>query len=216
MFNERYLNPQPRYVIDSVKLADGKRCYDPKVYMDEVDRRAGKIFANRRVLPRQPGQQRRYRTIQRADCHWGNPETLKQHFVKYDSLLMSARDGKPEWWSREYEGKKEERKEWAELMNPVSMQELRDAMKAVEAGKAAGPDRLSADMLKYLFWGSDPCEVPQPEIVWDKEHSEWSDSHAPVTNAAMEAVLLLCNASTALETATSRMKEGEIAYLSKI
>ena len=44
-----------------------------------------------------------------------------------------------------------QRKEWIDLMKPLSMEELVDAVKSVQAGKSAGPDRLSADMIKYLF-----------------------------------------------------------------
>jgi hypothetical protein len=52
-FNERYLNPQPKHVLDSVLRADGRRDYDPKTYMPEIDKRAGKVFSNKRELPKQ-------------------------------------------------------------------------------------------------------------------------------------------------------------------
>ena len=42
-FNERYLNPQPKHVLDSVLRDDGSRDYDPKAYMPEIDGELGKF-----------------------------------------------------------------------------------------------------------------------------------------------------------------------------
>ena len=78
---------------------------------------------------------------------------------------MSKRKAKPDWWCKEYEEGKVERKEWSNLMKPITMDELMEAVKSVQAGKAAGPDRLSADMIKYLFWGRREAGVEQPNVT---------------------------------------------------
>ena len=78
---------------------------------------------------------------------------------------MSDRKAKPDWWCKEYEEGKVERKEWSNLMKPMTMDELMEAVKSVQAGKAAGPDRLSADMIKYLFWGRREAGVEQPNVT---------------------------------------------------
>ena len=129
---------------------------------------------------------------------------------------MSSREARPAWWDREYEAKRPERPEWAELMNPMSMQELLDAVRRIEPGKAAGPDRLSADMMKYLFWGGGGTGRAQPDIVWNRESRQWEDAATLKPNAAMEVILLLCNASVALEVVTPSMQLGEIVYLPKL
>ena len=95
-------------------------------------------------------------------------------------------------------------------MNPMSMQELLDAVRRIEPGKAAGPDRLSADMMKYLFWGGGGTGRAQPDLVWSRGSKQWEDAATLKPNAAMEVILLLCNASVALEVVIPSMQLGEI------
>src|SRR3954463_10122990 len=81
-FNERYLNPQPKHVLDSVRRANGSRDYDPKTYMPEIDKRAGKVFANKHELPKQRSANHVPSGKQKQECHWGKPEKLRQHFAR--------------------------------------------------------------------------------------------------------------------------------------
>src|SRR3954454_6763410 len=90
---------------------------------------------------------------------------VREHFTRLDSILMSKRKARPDWWCKEYEEGKVERKEWSDLMKPMNMDELLEAVRSVQAGKAAGPDRLSADMPKYLVWGRTESEVGQPNVT---------------------------------------------------
>src|ERR1700743_166717 len=69
-FNERYLNPQPKHVLDSVMLKDGRRVYDPKTYMPEIDKRAGSVFANKHVLPTERTANH-VQSCKQKQCHWG-------------------------------------------------------------------------------------------------------------------------------------------------
>ena len=68
-FNERYLNPQPKHVLDSVSRRDGSRDYDPKTYMPEIDKRAGKVFSNKRDLPKKRAANQVQRGKQKSGCH---------------------------------------------------------------------------------------------------------------------------------------------------
>jgi hypothetical protein len=217
-FNERYLRPQTRFTLDSAKLPSGVRTYDPAKYMTEIDRQAGKAFLNRVRMPAaaEPWHSGRVRRRQQAGCDWSDKEKLRKHFQDFESLRLSHREAKPPWWHDCYEAKVEEKKEWGDIMGAISMQDLLDAVKRVETGKSPGHDRLSVDMLKYLFWGKEGPDMSRLDISWDHKSQHWVDAQSLQANAAARVVLLLCNATVALGQVPTGMKLGEIVYLPKM
>ena len=215
-FNERYLNPKPKYMLDSVLMPSGLRDYEPKTYMNEIDKRAGRVFSKAVELPVRRGVNKVQSRPQRHDCHWGNPQKLREHFQRLDSILMSSREEKPHWWCKEYEDGKAARPEWKELMNPMTMDELVEAVKSTENGKAPGPDRLSVDMIKCLFWGRRESEATPLNIMRTAQSGcKWTWEDNPAPNAAMKVMLLLCNASIGLAEVTPGMQRGEILFIPK-
>jgi hypothetical protein len=156
--------------------------------MPEIDKRAGKVFSNKLELPKPRAANPVQSGKQKSGCHWGDPKKLREHFTRLDSIMMSKRKAKPEWWCKEYEDGKMERKEWTDLMKPMSMEELVEAVKSVQAGKSAGPDRLSADMIKYLFWGRRESEAGQPNVTRPGvPHAKWIFEDNPTPNACNES-----------------------------
>ena len=203
-------------MLDSVLMPSGLRDYEPKTYMNEIDKRAGRVFSKAVELPVQRGRNKVQSRPQRHDCHWGNPQKLREHFQRLDSILMSSREEKPHWWCKEYEDGKAARPEWKELMNPMTMDELVEAVKSTENGKAPGPDRLSVDMIKCLFWGRRESEATPLNIMRTAQSGcKWTWEDNPAPNAAMKVMLLLCNASIGLAEVTPGMQRGEILFIPK-
>ena len=55
-FIKRYVTPAPKHVVDSVRLENGARCFDPAVYLSEIDKRVGDIFSRRQLFRRHRGK----------------------------------------------------------------------------------------------------------------------------------------------------------------
>ena len=217
-FIKRYVTPAPKHVVDSVRLENGARCFDPAVYLSEIDKRVGDIFSRRQLFRRHRGKARALWRRPQPGLSWQDPEFLKQHAEALESLLQSDRGQAPAWWSQEYEQGAVEKKEWQDTMRPIQVNELLDEVAAIPAGKAPGHDQLSVDMLKLLFWDEKASAPPPPNISLnpDSGTAEWRPLDGSEANAVVNLVLLLSNTTLALEEVMPSMKLGEICFLPKV
>src|ERR1700760_3030406 len=88
--NERYLNPQPKHVLDSVLLEDGRRDYDPKTYMPEIDKRAESVFSNKHLLPTERTANHVHSCKQKQGCHWVTRESSANSALVLNRFLCPS------------------------------------------------------------------------------------------------------------------------------